>query len=106
MGLFPAFVILPENGCLLLLLYGGPNSLCVLSHTQMHRYFRCYCLHFIHKKIEAEGSPGGSAVEHLPSAQGLVLETQDRVPFWAPCMEPASPSGWVSASVCVCVSHE
>ena len=28
-------------------------------------------------------------------------------PTWeAPCMEPASPSACVSASVCVCVSHE
>ena len=33
-----------------------------------------------------------------PSAQGLILETQDRVPRRAPCVEPASPSA--------CVSHE
>ena len=41
-----------------------------------------------------------------PSAQGLILETWDRVPRQAPCMKPASPSACVSASVCVCVSHE
>ena len=42
----------------------------------------------------------------LPSAQGVILETQDWVPCPAPCMEPASPSAYVSASLslCVCVS--
>ena len=44
------------------------------------------------------GSPGGSVVEHLPLAQGMILEAQDRVPHRAPCMEPASPSAFVSAS--------
>ena len=45
-----------------------------------------------------------------PSAQGVILETSDRVPRQAPCMEPASPSAYVSASLslslslCVCVS--
>ena len=39
-----------------------------------------------------------------PSAQGLVLETWDRVPRRAPCMEPASPSACVSASLSVCLS--
>ena len=43
-----------------------------------------------------------------PSAEGLVLETQDRVPRRAPCMEPASPSACVSASLSLflSVSHE
>ena len=39
-----------------------------------------------------------------PSAQGVILETRDRVPRRSPWMEPASPSACVSASVCVC--HE
>ena len=34
-----------------------------------------------------------------PSAQGVTLETQDRVPCRAPCKEPASPSACVSASL-------
>ena len=34
-----------------------------------------------------------------PSAQGMILETRDRVPRRAPCMEPASPSTCVSASL-------
>ena len=33
----------------------------------------------------------------LPSAHGMILESQDRVPCQAPCMEPASPSACVSA---------
>ena len=34
-----------------------------------------------------------------PSAQGMILETRDRVPHQAPCTEPASPSACVSASL-------
>ena len=30
---------------------------------------------------------------------GRDLETRDRVPCWAPCMEPAAPSACVSASL-------
>uniref|UniRef100_A0A8C0M4S5 RNA polymerase II subunit D n=1 Tax=Canis lupus familiaris TaxID=9615 RepID=A0A8C0M4S5_CANLF len=41
-----------------------------------------------------------------PSAQGVILETLNGVPHQAPCMEPASPSACVSASLCVCVSHK
>ena len=54
------------------------------------------------------GHLGGSAVECLPLAQGMIPESQDRVPHWAPCMEPASPSAYVSASLSLslCVSHE
>ena len=51
------------------------------------------------------GRLGGSAVECLPSAQGVILKSQDRVPNWAPCMEPASPSA-MSLPLSVCVSHE
>ena len=45
------------------------------------------------------GHRGGSAVERLPLAQGVILECRDRVPHWSPCMEPASPSAYVSASL-------
>ena len=61
------------------------------------------------KKREREGNLGikrniaaclgGLAVERLPSAQGTILESQDRVLHWAPCREPASPSVCVSASL-------
>ena len=50
------------------------------------------------------GAPGGSAVERLPLAQSVILESQDRVPHWASCMKPTSPSTYVSASLCA--SHQ
>ena len=34
------------------------------------------------------GCLGGSVVERLPSAQGVVLESRDQVSHWAPCVEP------------------
>ena len=55
-------------------------------------------------KKEDLGQPGWLGGLAPPSAQGVILETGDRVPRWAPCMEPASPSACVSASLCV--SHE
>ena len=55
-------------------------------------------------KIAKRGRPGASVFEHLPSAQGVILEARNRVPRWAPCMEPASPSACVSASLSLCLS--
>ena len=45
------------------------------------------------------GHLGGSGVNHLPLAQGVILESWDWVPHWAPCVEPASSSACVSASL-------
>ena len=56
------------------------------------------------KKIAVMGQPGWLSGLALPSAQGEILETRDRVPRRAPCMEPASPSACVSASLSVCLS--
>ena len=47
-------------------------------------------LELIRKRL---GSPEGLSGLALPLAQGVILETRDRVPCQAPCMEPASPSG-------------
>ena len=55
-------------------------------------------------KSIAKGGLGGSAVERLPSAQGVILESQNQVPHQAPYMEPVSPSACVSASLSVCLS--
>ena len=49
------------------------------------------------------GSLGGSGVWCLPSAWGVILESRDRVPHGAPCMEPASP---LCLCLSLCVSHE
>ena len=43
-------------------------------------------------KVTLGVSLGGSAVQRLPSAQGVILESRDRVPHWAPCVKSASPS--------------
>ena len=59
-------------------------------------------------RSSSPGQPGWLSGLAPPPAQGLILETQDRVPHQAPCMEPASPSACVSASLSfsLCVSHE
>ena len=43
-------------------------------------------------KLPFGGHLGGSEVEHLPLAQGVIPGFWDRVPHRAPCGEPASPS--------------
>ena len=48
------------------------------------------------EKVIEDGQPGWLSSLAPPSAQGLVLETRDRVPRRAPCMEPVSPSACVS----------
>ena len=48
-----------------------------------------------------QGCLGGSAFEHLPSAQVMILESWDQGPHRAPHRESASPSACVSASLCV-----
>ena len=67
-----------------------------------------YSINYIHSvnlfKDPVLGCLGGSAVQRLPSAQGVILGSWDRVPHRAPCVEPASPSACVSLSLCV--SHE
>ena len=52
------------------------------------------------------GSLGGAAVWRLPLAQGVIMETRDRVLHPAPCMEPASSSACVSASLCVSLMNK
>ena len=51
-------------------------------------------------KNHRHGVPGWS-FECLPLAQGVILVFRDQVPHRAPCMEPASPSAYVSASLCL-----
>ena len=56
------------------------------------------------KNIWEMESLGGAAVWRLPLAQGAILETRDRIPRQAPCMEPASPSACVSAPLSLSLS--
>ena len=46
--------------------------------------------------LPPKGRLGGSGVERLPSAQGVIPGFLDQVTRRAPCMEPASPSACVS----------
>ena len=61
-------------------------------------------------RTQHEGHLGGSAVEHPPLAQVVILGSWDGVPHQAPPRTPASPSAYVSASLCLSlslsVSHE
>ena len=45
------------------------------------------------------GQPGWRSGLAPPAGQGVILETLDRVPRQALCMEPASPSACVPASL-------
>ena len=53
-----------------------------------------------------EGRPGWLSGLVPPSAQGVILETLDRVPRQVPCMDPASPSACIPASLSLAVFHE
>ena len=50
------------------------------------------------------GHLGDSVVERVPLAQVVILGSWYQVLYWVPCRKPASPSAYVSASLCV--SHE
>ena len=78
----------------------------LLSHTpQVGHYQQASrsCDSVRHLKLTV-GQPEWLSGLAPPSAQGVTLETRDRVPRQAPCMEPASPSACVSASLSDCLS--
>ena len=50
------------------------------------------------------GCLGGSAVKRLPWAHAVILESRDGVPHQDPCMESASPSACVTASLSLSLS--
>ena len=52
------------------------------------------------------GRLGGLGVECLPWAQVVTPESWDRVLHRAPCMEPDSPSAWVSTSLSVSLMNK
>ena len=65
---------------------------------------------FVQERRELEkphgGAPGGSVVEHLPSAQVVILGSWDQVPHETPHREPSSPSAYISASLCVSLTNK
>ena len=74
------------------------------SRVQCSTLWTTHTPHLVLLNQFNRGSLGGSVVWHLPSAQGVTPGSRDRVPCWAPCMEPASPSACVSASPSLCLS--
>ena len=54
------------------------------------------------QRKKRQGHLGGLVVEVLPSAQGMIPKSWDRVPHRAPHREPASPS----AFLCVCLMNK
>ena len=59
-----------------------------------------------HDRSSRPGQRGWLSGLAPPTAQGVILETRDRVRRRAPCMEPASPSACASASLSLSLSHE
>ena len=76
----------------------------VLDGISTGCYTICWQIKLQLKKKKNQGRLGGSAVERLPLAQGVIPGSWDRVSHWAPCMELASPSGCVSASLSLSLS--
>ena len=79
-----------------------PTIVWSFSSLQLH-FSEFQWFHFLNDHLLL-GLLGYSAVEHLPSAQGMILESRDGVPRWAPCMEPASPSACISAPLSLSLS--
>ena len=52
------------------------------------------------------GLLGGSGVESLPSAQVVILGFWNQARGWTPHRESASPSTYVSASLCVSLMNK
>ena len=62
--------------------------------------------HGLKIKISEKGQPRWPSGLAPPSAWDVILVTRDRGPRQAPCMEPVSPSAYVSASLCVSVMNK
>ena len=70
----------------------------LLSQSGVYNKLKCYF------KKGLLGRLGGSAVKRLPSAQGVILQSQDRVPCQASAWSLLLPLPVSLPSVCVCVS--
>ena len=64
------------------------------------------CFPPTHLKKVSVGHLTASVAECLPLAQVLIPGSRDQVPHWAPCMEPASPSACVSASLSLSLTNK
>ena len=60
----------------------------------------------IDKEEMQRGAWVAQSVKHLPSSQVMISGSWDRVLHQAPCVEPASPSAYVSASLFVSLMNK
>ena len=76
----------------------------------MNSVFKCYnavpTFKICWENLSLLGCLGGSVVECLPLAQGVILELWNQVPHRAPCKEPASSSAYVSATLCISLMNK
>ena len=98
------------SGKLFLLLFGMKALLdrifgCLFFPFRMLN-ISCHFFLFCHFSLNrsAAGQPWWHGGLAPPAAQGMILESRDRFPRQALCMEPASPSACVSASLSLCIS--
>ena len=74
------------------------------GHTAMIQNAAGWPMMLYIKSPKGFGQPGWLSDLALPSAQGLILGTRNRVPRRAPYVEPASPFACVSTFLSVCLS--
>ena len=95
---------IPKSGCTLSVESASPSP-SSFDPPPICTLFLSLSLKYIHKqnlfKKSSQGHLGGSVVERLPLAQVVIQEPWDQVLHQAPQWEPASPSAYVSASLCL-----
>ena len=74
------------------------------EYTQEYKYENFSSI--INIRVKWVGDTWDSVIEYLPSAQGVVPGSRDRVPRRAPRREPASPSACVSAPLSVSLTNK
>ena len=63
-------------------------------------------MHVLLLEATVLGHLGGSVVERLPSAQGVIPGSWDQTPHRVAHGKAASPSAYVSASLCVSLMNK
>ena len=70
----------------------GPRIVGSLNNKSASFLLSAMLVQLLKTKTKHMGHLGGSVVERLPLAQGMIPGSWDQVPHRAPCTESASPS--------------